>query len=84
MVIYNGQILAEPNDPDTILADGTLPNGQPVVGDGFGKKVTTVALEASRIVGHNAVVLDQSLSFAGQKNKYLVTDENGNLAWREI
>lgn len=82
MVIYNGQILAEPNDPDTILADGTLPDGQPIIGDGYGKKLTTVALEASRLIGHNVTQFDQSLSFAGQANKYLMTDANGNLVWR--
>lgn len=81
MVIYNGQILAEPNDPDTALAN-SLPNGQPVIATGDGKNLTTVALEASRIVAHDGAVFDQSFSFSGQKNKYLITDENGNLAWR--
>lgn len=81
MVIYNGRILAEPNDPDTVFAN-SLPNGQPVIADGNGKNLTTVALEASRIVAHDGAVFDQSFSFSGQKNKYLITDENGNLAWR--
>lgn len=84
MVGKDGKVIAEPNDPNHVRANVTnyliLTNGRPCIGRG-GKSVVAwgpkKGILTSSASGTPAIIETSA-------NKYLCTDANGNLIFKEL
>ena len=78
MIRDNKKIYGEVNDPNTVLASGTLSEDNLIVGNG-NKGIKTLLSSGKAIVWvRNGIV--QQLPFTAA-NKILGTDADGNLVW---
>lgn len=80
MVGINGKIVAEPNDPNTITVESSnLTNGAMlgIVNDKIIRAWTPI---------HRIIIRDNTwiTSLALSANKYLCTDANGDLIFKEL
>lgn len=82
MIRDNNRIYGEMNDPNTVLASGTLTANRYVVGAG-NKGVKTVSPGAKRIMTTDSSGNVASFAF-GTPNKAVGTDANGNLVLLDI
>lgn len=81
MIRDKNKIYGEANNPNTVLADGTLLEDNLVVGAG-NKGIKTLLSEGKAIIWVKDGIVKQ-LPFTAA-NKVLGTDENGNLVWMSI
>jgi hypothetical protein len=78
MIRDRKKVYGEPNDPNTVLASGTLTANRLIIGDGNkGVKVYSPGSNCILITDENGVV--SSLSFNGLANKAIATDGSGNI-----
>ena len=78
MIRDKDKIYGEVNNPNTVIAGGTLTDGNLIVGAG-NKGVKTLTSTGKQLIWvHNGVVETLTISAA---NKVLGTDESGNLVW---
>lgn len=78
MIRDNSTVYGEANNPNTVLASGTLTENQLIVGAG-NKGIKILLSTGKNIVWiQNGIV--QLLPFTAA-NKVLGTDESGNLVW---
>lgn len=83
MIRDNLKIYAEKNSPDTVKTDTILLENKFVIGNGQRHIMSFAPIKALIITDNNAQksqieVLPGSIGM----NKYLVTDNNGELTWR--
>lgn len=83
MVGKNGQIIAEPNDPNTVHNFSILSEDKLITAlKNIPKKtVTAYSLEKS-LIGYNGEL--QYLRIPSKRGYYLCTDVNGNLIFKEL
>lgn len=82
MIRDKDKIYGEPNDPNTVLASGSLPDGKLIVGAGNkGIKTYTFTNNKSIIYIVNNQITELPISIP---NKVLGTDEDGNLVWKDL
>lgn len=80
MIRDKNKIYGEANNPNTVLASGTLTENQLIVGAG-NKGIKTLLSTGKNIVWiQNGIV--QLLPFTAT-NKVLGTDADGNLVWKD-
>lgn len=80
MIRDKTKIYGEPNDPNTVLANGLLNSGNLIIGDG-GKKIKEfVAPNKSLIYGTGSGIASFDYGVA---NKIIGTDANGNLVLKD-
>lgn len=80
MIRDKNKIYGEANNPNTVLASGTLTENQLIVGAG-NKGIKTLLSTGKNIVWiQNGIV--QLLPFIAA-NKVLGTDADGNLVWKD-
>lgn len=78
MIRDKNKIYGEPNDPNTVVATGTLTANSLVVGAG-NKGVKSLLSSGKTIIWvRDGIVQQLPVNVA---NKVLGTDENGNLVW---
>ena len=78
MIRDKNKIYGEPNDPNTVIASGTLIENNLLVGAGHKGVKTLVSTGKVLIWVKDGVVQQLPINVA---NKVLGTDENGNLVW---
>lgn len=83
MIRHNLKIYAEKNSPDTVKTDAILLENKFVIDNGQRQIMSFAPIKALIITNDNAQksqieVLPGSIGM----NKYLVTDNNGELTWR--
>lgn len=81
MIRDANKIYGEANDPNTVLASGTLQEGSLIIGAGNKGVKTLLSTGKDILYIRNGVIIQ--LPFA-QANKVLGTDESGNLVWKDI
>lgn len=89
MVGLNGEIIAEPNDPnrlileeDEVATNGYLPDYMPEI---FGDRVLVFPNNTNQIlITKTAGGVMIGLPFNTKKNQYLCTDANGDLIFKEL
>ena len=80
MIRDKNKIYGEANNPNTVLASGTLTENQLIVGAG-NKGIKTLLSTGKNIIWiQNGIV--QLLPFTAA-NKVLGTDADGNLVWKD-
>ena len=78
MIRTKDKIYAEPNDPNTVVSNGSLTPNKYVVGNG-NKGVKTFAPGPNCILITDGVGGISALSFNGLANRAIATDETGNI-----
>lgn len=81
MIRDANKIYGEANNPNTVLASGTLGDGALLLGAGNKGVKTLLSTGKNIFYIRNGVLME--LPFA-QANKVLGTDENGNLIWKDM
>ena len=78
MIRSKNKIYGEPNDPNTVLAPTSPSPNQWIVGDDL-KNITAYLPGPNRILITNGTGQLTALSFSGQANKIIGTDDSGNI-----
>lgn len=81
MIRTKHKIYGEKNDPNTVIAGGTLTDSALIVGAGNKGIKTLLSTGRNLIYVKDGIV--KQLPFTAA-NKVLGTDENGNLVWLDL
>lgn len=81
MIRDENNIYGERNDPNTVLASGTLTQDSLIVGDGNKGVKSYTSTGKQLIYLRNGTITELPFAVA---NKVLGTDESGNLVWKDL